>query len=123
MLFIRFQLMFFFSKVWFFFLFLFFLFSFVGKRVAQEQAVTAIAAIADCAEDIFRKYYANFVPFLFQILTAQTGKEYRVRIGWWIIYLFNFFILFLSSLFILLLLFLIYLFYFYLVYLFYYYYF
>ena len=49
------------------------------KRV-QEQAVTAIASIADVATDDFRPYYAAFMPGLKAILAVQ-GKEYRMLRG------------------------------------------
>eukprot|EP01117_Protostelium_nocturnum_P017390 TRINITY_DN7083_c0_g1_i2.p1 TRINITY_DN7083_c0_g1~~TRINITY_DN7083_c0_g1_i2.p1 ORF type:complete len:1021 (-),score=279.53 TRINITY_DN7083_c0_g1_i2:1847-4909(-) len=48
-----------------------------GRISVQEQATTAIAAIADAAETIFTKYYDNFVPVLKSILANANGKEYR----------------------------------------------
>lgn len=48
-----------------------------GKIIVQEQAITAIAAIADCASEKFGKYYDNFVPYLKNILINANNKEYR----------------------------------------------
>mmetsp|Transcript_21433 Transcript_21433/g.29989 ORF Transcript_21433/g.29989 Transcript_21433/m.29989 type:complete len:1094 (-) Transcript_21433:418-3699(-) len=48
-----------------------------GKLVVQEQAITAIAAVADCIEDDFVKYYDTLMPLLKTILTNATSKEYR----------------------------------------------
>jgi hypothetical protein len=48
-----------------------------GKLVVQEQAITAIAAVADCIEDEFVKYYDTLMPLLKTILTNATSKEYR----------------------------------------------
>ena len=49
------------------------------KRV-QEQAVTAVASIADVAEADFTPYYASFMPGLKVILQVD-GKEYRMLRG------------------------------------------
>ena len=49
-------------------------------RRVSEQAVTAIASIADVAETDFQPYYASFMPGLKQILTVQ-DKEYRMLRG------------------------------------------
>ena len=48
-----------------------------GKIIVQEQAITAIAAIADCASEKFAKYYDNFIPYLKSILINANNKEYR----------------------------------------------
>eukprot|EP01110_Echinostelium_bisporum_P009977 TRINITY_DN3465_c0_g1_i1.p1 TRINITY_DN3465_c0_g1~~TRINITY_DN3465_c0_g1_i1.p1 ORF type:complete len:1087 (+),score=415.45 TRINITY_DN3465_c0_g1_i1:159-3419(+) len=48
-----------------------------GKIRVQEQAITAIASIAKCAEGTFIKYYDLFVPFLKSILSGANVKEYR----------------------------------------------
>jgi hypothetical protein len=48
-----------------------------GKIIVQEQAITAIAAIADCASEKFVKYYDNFMPYLKSILINANNKEYR----------------------------------------------
>lgn len=44
-------------------------------RINQEQAVTAIAAVADSAEKQFMKYYDWFMPRLKQVLAAATGQK------------------------------------------------
>ena len=33
-------------------------------KMVTEQALTAVAAIADCVENEFAKYYDTFMPFL-----------------------------------------------------------
>lgn len=33
-------------------------------KMVMEQALTAVAAIADCVEEEFAKYYDTFMPFL-----------------------------------------------------------
>jgi len=53
----------------------------INKTIVQEQAITAIAAIADCAEDKFHKYYDSLMPFLKNILVNANGKEYRMLRG------------------------------------------
>eukprot|EP01116_Phalansterium_solitarium_P017028 TRINITY_DN409_c0_g1_i1.p1 TRINITY_DN409_c0_g1~~TRINITY_DN409_c0_g1_i1.p1 ORF type:complete len:1122 (-),score=363.84 TRINITY_DN409_c0_g1_i1:247-3201(-) len=52
-----------------------------GKVIVQEQAITAIAAVADCAEAVFDKYYHSFVPLLKSILSNALSKEYRMMRG------------------------------------------
>lgn len=53
-----------------------------GKTIVQEQAITAIAAIADCAEAYFGKYYDTFMPLLKTVLmNAPLTKEYRLLRG------------------------------------------
>lgn len=44
-------------------------------RITQEQAVTAIAAVADSAETQFVKYYDWFMPRLKQVLRAAAGRK------------------------------------------------
>lgn len=44
-------------------------------RITQEQAVTAIAAVADSAETQFVKYYDWFMPRLKQVLRAAAGQR------------------------------------------------
>ena len=44
-------------------------------RITQEQAVTAIAAVADSAEAQFVKYYDLFMPRLKQVLSGATGRK------------------------------------------------
>lgn len=48
-----------------------------GKVIVQEQAITAIAAIADCTSEKFAKYYSNFIPYLKTVLVNANNKEYR----------------------------------------------
>jgi len=52
-----------------------------GKKIIQEQAITAIAAIADVVEGKFLKYYDIFMPFLKNILVHANGKDYRLLRG------------------------------------------
>jgi len=52
-----------------------------GKIIVQEQAVTAIAAVADAASTEFLKYYDTFLPLLKSILANANSKEYRVLRG------------------------------------------
>lgn len=52
-----------------------------GKRIVQEQAITAIASVADCAEELFKPYYAMTMPMLKQILALATGKADRMLRG------------------------------------------
>lgn len=33
-------------------------------KMVMEQALTAVAAVADCVEEEFAKYYDTFIPFL-----------------------------------------------------------
>jgi len=51
------------------------------KTIVQEQAVTAIAALADCAAATFVKYYDNIMPFLKSILVNANGKDFRMLRG------------------------------------------
>lgn len=44
-------------------------------RFTQEQAVTAIAAVADSAEAAFTKYYDWFMPRLKQVLQSAAGEK------------------------------------------------
>jgi importin-5 len=47
-------------------------------RLTQEQAVTAIAAVADSADTLFIQYYDQFMPALKQVLSQTSGnKEMR----------------------------------------------
>eukprot|EP00736_Rhodelphis_marinus_P007337 Rmarinus@m.1215 len=46
-----------------------------GKRIVQEEALTAVAAIADVAQEKFGPYYDTFMPFLKQALQAPPTKE------------------------------------------------
>jgi hypothetical protein len=53
----------------------------INKTIVQEQAITAIAAIADCAEESFLKYYDTLMPYLKNILENANGKEFRTLRG------------------------------------------
>lgn len=46
-----------------------------GHRYCQEQSLSAISAVADCAEKLFMQYYHDFVPLLKQILLQANGKD------------------------------------------------
>ncbi|ORZ24178.1 armadillo-type protein, partial [Absidia repens] len=48
------------------------------KTYVQEQAVTTIATVADCAEDKFIKYHTVIMPILLDILHQATDKQYRL---------------------------------------------
>lgn len=50
-------------------------------KMVMEQALTAVAAIADCVEEEFAKYYDTFMPFLISVLQTATSKEYRLLRG------------------------------------------
>lgn len=43
-----------------------------GKKSVQEQAITAIASVADCVEDKFKDYYRDIMFILKQILFQVT---------------------------------------------------
>lgn len=47
------------------------------KTYVQEQAITTIATVADCAESKFVKYHNVIVPLLLDILRQATDKQYR----------------------------------------------
>ncbi|KAI9499421.1 hypothetical protein BDB00DRAFT_796249 [Zychaea mexicana] len=51
------------------------------KTYVQEQAITTIATVADCAEDKFVKYHSVIVPLLLDILRQATDKQYRLLRG------------------------------------------
>ena len=50
-------------------------------RRVVEQAVTAIASVADVAESDFEPYYTSFMPGLKGILQVAGGKEMRMLRG------------------------------------------
>jgi len=52
-----------------------------GHKMVQEQAITAVAAIADCIKDKFTPYYDTFMPFMKRILAEADGKNYRTLRG------------------------------------------
>jgi len=49
-----------------------------SRRFVQEQALTAISALVDCADHLFIKYYDHFMPFLKQILREAKQKNERL---------------------------------------------
>ncbi|CAI5473246.1 unnamed protein product [Closterium sp. Yama58-4] len=49
-----------------------------GKRMVQEGSLTAIAAIADCSQEHFSKYYDGVMPYLKTVLTQAGDKEQRM---------------------------------------------
>jgi len=52
-----------------------------GVRIVQEQAITAIASVADCVEQHFVAYYAQIMPTLKQMLLQCTSKDHRLLRG------------------------------------------
>ncbi|KAI9024505.1 hypothetical protein CLU79DRAFT_834266 [Phycomyces nitens] len=48
------------------------------KIYVQEQAITTIATVADCAEDKFVKYHSVIMPLLLDALRQATDKQYRL---------------------------------------------
>ncbi|KAI9339498.1 armadillo-type protein [Pilaira anomala] len=49
-----------------------------SKTYVQEQAITTIATVADCAEDRFVKYHGVIMPLLLDILRQASDKQYRL---------------------------------------------
>lgn len=49
-----------------------------GKRLVQEGALTALAAVADCAQEQFERYYDVVMPYLKAILMNARDKELRM---------------------------------------------
>jgi hypothetical protein len=52
-----------------------------GNKMVLEQAITAIAALADVVEGRFISYYDTFMPFLKEVLRNANGKELRMLRG------------------------------------------
>jgi len=52
-----------------------------GQRIVQEQAITAIASVADCVEEGFAGYYGRIMPTLKQMLLSCPSKEHRLLRG------------------------------------------
>jgi len=50
-------------------------------RRVQEQAVTAVASVADVAEDYFAPFYDAFMPGLKGLLQSAQGKDHRMLRG------------------------------------------
>lgn len=48
------------------------------KRFVQEQALSTIATVADSAEQAFSTYYDTLMPLLFNVLSEEQSKEYRL---------------------------------------------
>eukprot|EP00179_Madagascaria_erythrocladioides_P010064 CAMPEP_0198324830 /NCGR_PEP_ID=MMETSP1450-20131203/12744_1 /TAXON_ID=753684 ORGANISM="Madagascaria erythrocladiodes, Strain CCMP3234" /NCGR_SAMPLE_ID=MMETSP1450 /ASSEMBLY_ACC=CAM_ASM_001115 /LENGTH=668 /DNA_ID=CAMNT_0044028663 /DNA_START=1 /DNA_END=2007 /DNA_ORIENTATION=- len=51
-----------------------------SHRLIQEQAVTAVAAVADAAESNFMPYYDNFIPDLKKVLSVASGQKQLRRL-------------------------------------------
>lgn len=49
-----------------------------GQRMVQEGALTALASVADCAQEAFIKYYDHVMPLLAQICFNATDKTLRL---------------------------------------------
>lgn len=49
--------------------------------MVQEGALTAIAAVADCAEEAFVPYYDVVMPYLVTVLTQVGGNA---QVGLWL---------------------------------------
>ncbi|KAA8499564.1 Importin-5 [Porphyridium purpureum] len=45
-----------------------------NRKITQEQAVTAVAAVADAAASLFSPFYDTFMPLLRKVLTLATGR-------------------------------------------------
>ncbi|KAJ1361139.1 hypothetical protein KIN20_020327 [Parelaphostrongylus tenuis] len=52
-----------------------------GKKLRCEQVITAIASVADAAQDLFIDYYDRLVPSLKYILLNSTADKYRIFRG------------------------------------------
>ncbi|VDM75522.1 unnamed protein product [Strongylus vulgaris] len=52
-----------------------------GKKLCCEQITTAIASVADAAQDLFIDFYDRLVPQLKFILVNSTADEYKVLRG------------------------------------------
>jgi len=48
-----------------------------GSVLVQEQAITALASVADCGKEQFLVYYDGFMPYLKTIINNAITKEYR----------------------------------------------
>ncbi|KAJ3143227.1 hypothetical protein HK100_000026 [Physocladia obscura] len=53
----------------------------VEKTYVQEQAITTIATVADCAGKNFVNYYGSIMPVLINILQNATDKRFRLLRG------------------------------------------
>eukprot|EP00960_Hanusia_phi_P047379 758377-Hanusia_phi.AAC.3 len=52
-----------------------------GVRIVQEQAITAIASVADCVQDQFKPFYGGIMPVLKDILRNCVHKDQRMLRG------------------------------------------
>ena len=52
-----------------------------GICIVQEQAITAIASVADCVQDRFAQFYPSIMPVLKHMLQTCTGKDQRTLRG------------------------------------------
>lgn len=52
-----------------------------GRRIVQEGALTALAAVADSAEHLFRDFYSVVMPLLLQIMTNANDRTHRLLRG------------------------------------------
>jgi len=48
-----------------------------GISIVKENAISALAATAESAQDEFRFYYRDFIGLLFKILETHNSNEYR----------------------------------------------
>ena len=48
------------------------------SKLVKEGALTALASVADSAQDLFAKYYTTSMPYLKAILTQAHGKDMRM---------------------------------------------
>lgn len=49
-----------------------------GKKLVQEGALTAMASVADCSQEMFVKYYDSVMPLLSNILLNANDKQHRM---------------------------------------------
>jgi len=52
-----------------------------GVRIVQEQAMTAIASVADCVGEGFEAFYPSIMPVLKHMLQTCTHREQRTLRG------------------------------------------
>jgi hypothetical protein len=52
-----------------------------GSVVAQEQALVALAAVAECLQELFVPFYDAFMPLCKAIFLRANGKNYRALQG------------------------------------------
>lgn len=49
-----------------------------SSKLILETALQALASVADCAEEQFKKYYSSVIPLLKHILEAATGDDQQM---------------------------------------------